>query len=210
MIRIVLVEDHHLMREGLKRLFEVPKDMMVAGEAANGKDLMELLRKTPADILLFDMNLPGTHGVDLLLQVHARFPQLPILVLSMHDNAEVAAQALRAGACGYMTKDNDPATLLAAVRKIAAGGRFIEPSLAEQIAFQASVVTIRPSHESLTVREQQVLRLLTQGRGNNDIAAELAISHKTVSTHKSRLMEKLDLSTTAELVRYALDHGLIE
>lgn len=210
MIRIVLLEDHHLMREGLKRLFEVPLDMKLAGEAANGSDLMELLRCCEADILLFDMNVPGTHGVDLLLQVRHRHPRLPVLVLSMYDSAEVAAKALRSGASGYMTKDNDPATLLAAVRKVAAGGRYIEPALAEQLAFQSAVATGSPVHESLTQREQQILRLFCQGLSVNEIARQLSISNKTVSTHKVRLMEKLDLHSNAELIRYGLDHGIVE
>jgi RNA polymerase sigma factor (sigma-70 family) len=210
MIRILLLEDHHLMREGLKRLFEVPMDMKLAGEAANGSELMEQLRRCEADILLFDMNVPGTHGVDLLLQVRHRHPQLPILVLSMYDSAEVAAKALRSGASGYMTKDNDPATLLAAVRKVAAGGRYIEPALAEQLAFQSTLATVTSAHDSLTQREQQILRLFCQGSGVNEIAQQLSISNKTVSTHKVRLMEKLGRRSNAELIRYGLDHGFAE
>jgi len=210
LISILLLEDHHLMREGLKRLFEVPLDMQVTGEAGNAAELMDRLRRSEPDILLFDMNVPGTHGVDLLLQVRARYPKLPILVLSMHDNPEVAASALRSGASGYMTKDNDPATLLAAVRKVAAGGRYIEPALAEQLALQSTVVTVKPAHETLSNREQQILRLFCQGWGINEIADQLCISNKTVSTHKVRLMGKLDVHSNAELMRYALSNGLAE
>ncbi|NJD07782.1 MAG: response regulator transcription factor [Methylococcaceae bacterium] len=210
MIRILLLEDHHLMRDGLKRLFEVPIDMDVVGEAANAEELMGQLRQGEPDILLFDMNVPGTHGVDLLLQVRHRYPQIPILILSMHDSAEVAAKALRSGASGYMTKDNDPATLLAAVRKVAAGGRYIEPALAEQLAFQSTLATTAQAHDNLTQREQQILRLFCQGWRINDIAKQLSISNKTVSTHKVRLMEKLQLRSNAEVMRYGLEHGFAE
>lgn len=210
MIDILLLEDHHLMREGLKRLFEVTRDMQVSGEASNAADLMEQLRRSVPNILLFDMNVPGTHGVDLLLQVRARYPKLPILVLSMHNDAEVAAKALRSGASGYMTKDNDPATLLTAVRKVADGGRYIEAALAEQLALQSTLFTVRPAHDTLTSREQQILRLFCQGWGVNEIADQLCISNKTVSTHKARVMTKLNLHSNAELMRYALSNGFAE
>lgn len=210
MIDILMLEDHHLMREGLKRLFEVPPDMRVVGEAANAAELTEQLRCTTPHVLLFDMNVPGTHGVDLLLQVRRRHPTLPILVLSMHNDAQVATQALRAGASGYMTKDSDPDSLLTAVRRVAGGGRYLEPALAEQMALQSTVITVRPAHDTLTNREQQILRLFCQGWGINEIAGQLSISNKTVSTHKVRIMNKLNLRSNAELMRYALKHGLAE
>lgn len=210
MIRLLIADDHTLMREGLKQLFALSADIQVVGEATRGGAVLERLRQGGVDLLLLDMTMPGLCGEDLIARLRAHYPELAILVLSMHNEPLVAQRALKAGANGYLTKDGDPETLLAAVRKVARGGRFLDQGIAERLAFQASGLGERPHHACLSERELQVLRLLARGYGVNDIATELAISNKTVSTHKARLMEKMGFGNTAELVRYAIDQGLVE
>jgi DNA-binding NarL/FixJ family response regulator len=153
--------------------------------------------------------MPGTSGADLIARLKAYGANFPILILSMHNEPEVAARALRAGASGYITKDCEPEILLAAIRKVSAGGRYIAPELAEQIAFDSTSVEPAPLHNLLSGRELQVFRLLTTGKSVNDIAELLVISNKTVSTHKVRLMEKMNLSNVADLTRYAIQHKLL-
>jgi DNA-binding NarL/FixJ family response regulator len=210
MIRLLIADDHKLMREGLKQLFALFSDLTVADEAADGAELMDRLRAAEADLVLLDMSMPGISGGDLIVRVKAHFPALPILVVSMHDQPLIAQRALRAGANGYVSKDAEPETLLTAVRKVAAGGRFIDPVVAQSMAFEASGLTPAPDHGRLSERELQVLRLLAQGKSVNEIAAELRISSKTVSTHKARMMEKMGFRNNADLMRYALDEGLID
>ena len=208
MIHLLLAEDHAIMRAGLKQLFALVEDIRVAGEAASGAQAMEFLRTTQVDMVLLDMGMPGIAGADLITRLHARYPQLPILVLSMHNEPQIARRALRAGAGGYVTKDSEPELLLAAIRKVAAGGRFIDPALAEEMAFEGVSPPRERPHESLTDREYQILQLLLQGASLNEVAAQLAISSKTVSTHKAHLMRKMDLRSNADLVRYGMLHGL--
>lgn len=210
MIRILLADDHALMREGLKQLFSLVPDIKVVAEATQGGVVLERLRQEGIDLVLLDMTMPGISGEDLISRVRARHPNLPILVLSMHNELQIARRALKAGANGYVTKDQDPETLLAAIRKVMAGGRFIDPGLAEQMVFEISGETHGGGHEILSDREFQILRLLARGISVNEIAAQLLISNKTVSTHKARLMEKMGFATNADLVRYALEHDLVE
>ncbi len=210
MIRLLIADDHTIMREGLKRLFALASDLEVVGEAENGAQLLDRLRQDGVDLLLLDMSMPGISGEDLIARVHAHHPALPILVLSMHNETQIAQRALRAGARGYLTKDRDPETLLAAIRRVAAGQRFIDPDLAEQMALEASGLGQRADHECLTDRELQVLRLIARGMSVNHIADQLSISNKTVSTHKARMMEKMGFTSNADIVRYAMVHHLID
>lgn len=210
MIRLVIAEDHAIVRGGLRQIFALAPDLTVVGEAINGGEVLEWLRGTPFDVLLLDLNMPGISGVDLISRVTAHRPDLPILVLSMHNEPQVAARALKAGAKGYVTKDSEPETLLRAIRKVAAHGKFIAPELAEQMVFDATSSDAGPAHTLLSERELEVFRQLTSGKGVNDIARELAISNKTVSTHKARLMEKLRLGSMADLMRYAMEHKLLD
>jgi len=210
MIRLLIADDHTLMREGLKQLFAIVSDLSVVGEAMNGSEVLDRLRQGGVDLILLDMTMPGISGEDLITRIRAHYPDLFILVLSMHNEPLVAQRALKAGANGYLSKDGDPETLLAAIRKVAAGGRFLDASIAEKMAFEASGLSPVAHHESLSDREFQVLRLLAKGMGVNDIAAELAISNKTVSTHKARMMEKMGFQSNADLVRYAIAQGLPE
>lgn len=210
MIRLLIADDHTIMREGLKQLFALTADLDVVGEAENGAQLLERLRHGGVDLLLLDMSMPGISGEDLITRIHAHYAALPILVLSMHNETQIAQRALRAGARGYLTKDRDPETLLGAIRSVAAGERFIDPSLAQQMALEASGLGAHTHHDCLSDRELQVLRMIAHGMSVNHIAAELAISNKTVSTHKARMMEKLGFASNADIVRYAVDHALID
>jgi DNA-binding NarL/FixJ family response regulator len=210
MIRILIADDHALMREGLKQLFALEPGIEVVAEAANGADVLAALRETPLDLLLLDMSMSGISGVDLIAHSRAHRPALPILVLSMHSEIHFVRYTLKAGAAGYLTKDNHPQTLLAAIRRVAAGGRFIDPLLAEHMVFDAVESGEGLPHERLSAREFAIFRLLVRGRSVNEIAAEFAISNKTVSTHKARLMEKMNCRNNAQLVRYAVSHQLID
>lgn len=206
MIAVLLADDHAIVRSGLRQIFALVGDIHPVGEATQGDEVLALVDKVPADVLLLDLNMPGISGADLITRVKAHRPQLPILVLSMHNEAQVAARMLKAGASGYITKDCEPDILIAAIRKVAAQGRYIAPEIAEQLAFERSGHSDQAPHARLSEREWQIFQLLTQGRAVSEIAAELHISSKTVSTHKTRLFEKLNLSSVAELVRYAIAH----
>lgn len=210
MIRLLVADDHAIVREGLKQIFALTDDIEVAAEAASAVQLLELLRRDGFDVLLLDMTMPGLNGVDLVMHVRARHPRLPILVLSMHTSPNVVKRALKAGASGYLAKETVPEILIAAIRKTAAGGRFIDPVLAEQIVFAEEGNNPDLPHKQLTEREFQVLCLLIRGKSIGEISEQLAISVKTVSTHKAHLMQKMECKTQAELVSYGLAHGLLE
>lgn len=209
MIRLMIADDHAIVRGGLRQLLSLAPDIEVQSEATDGAQVLQGLRTALPDLLLLDVNMPGLSGPDLITRVKAHWPELPILVLSMHDEAQVAARVLKAGASGYVTKDSEMDVLLSAIRKVAAGGKFIAPELAEKLVFDVSLGSNQLPHQTLSDRELEVFRLLVAGQGVNEIAEQLCISNKTVSTHKKRLMEKLNLGSTAELVRYAMQHGLL-
>jgi DNA-binding NarL/FixJ family response regulator len=210
MIRIVIADDHAIVRAGLKQMFAIMPEMEVVAEAVDGESVLETLRVTSCDILLLDINMPGISGPDLIARVKAHWPNQPILVLSMHDTAQVASRALKAGADGYVTKDSEPEVLLAAIRKIAAGGRFISGEVAQKMALMATSTGDLMPHNALSDREFDVFKCLINGLGVNDIAKQLSISNKTVSTHKARLLEKMQMTGVAELTRYAMDNQLLD
>lgn len=209
MIRLLIADDHAIMRSGLRQIFALMPEIDVVGEAVNGAEVLQRLRQDPFDLLLLDLNMPGISGVDLIGRVKAHRPDLPILVLSMHNDPHLAAQVLKAGADGYITKDCEPAVLLAAIRKVAAHGKYVVPDIAEKMVLDATVLSDRAPHQLLSVREFEVLRLLIAGQSVNAIAAQFSISNKTVSTHKLRLMEKMNLASMADLMRYAMQHKLL-
>ena len=209
MIRLLLADDHAIVRSGLKQIFALQPDVAVAAEAVNGGEVLARLHLEPFDVLLLDLTMPGISGADLITRVRAHHPDLAILVLSMHNEPQVAARVLKAGANGYITKDCEPEVLLAAIRKVAAHGKYIAPEIAEKIVFEATSPVHELPHHRLSDRELEVFRLLTAGRGVTDIAAQLAISSKTVSTHKIRMLEKLQLTSVADLMRYAMAHDLL-
>ncbi len=208
MIRVVIADDHTILREGLKQLLEAADDLSVVGEAGNGHDVLREVRSREFDVLLLDMSMPGKSGMELIKQVKAERPKLRILVLSMHEEHQYAVRAIRAGASGYLTKESASALLVTAIRKVAGGGAFISAEVAEQLALSAMPHAEGPPHTTLSDREYQVFRLLVAGAAVTQIAAQLNLSTKTVSTHKARLMEKLGIDNPADLVRYADKHGL--
>lgn len=209
-IRLLIADDHTIMREGLKQLLALANDLRVVAEAENGLIALERLRQGDIDLLLLDMNMPGLSGEDLVARIHAQYPNQKILVLSMHNEPQVAQRALKAGAAGYLCKMCSPETLLGAIRRVDSGMRFIDPQIAERIALEVSGLKQQSHQNTLTEREFQILRLFARGVSVTRIAETLTISHKTVSTHKARLMEKMGFSSNAEIVRYALSQGLIE
>lgn len=209
MIRLLIADDHAIVRTGLKQIFALVPDFEVAGEAENGGEVLERLRQGGVDLLLLDLDMPGIQGADLIARVKTHWPELPILVLSMHNEAHVAVRALKAGAAGYITKDCNLDILLPAIRTVAAKGKFIAPGMAEKMVFYEMPTPQGAPHLLLTEREAEIFRLLTEGISVNKIAARIAISNKTVSTHKARLMAKMDLTSVADLMRYAMQHDLL-
>jgi DNA-binding NarL/FixJ family response regulator len=208
MIRVVIADDHQILREGLKQLLLAAGDLDVVGEAADGNEVLQRIRTVDCDVLLLDMSMPGRSGVELIRQVKSEMPRLRILVLSMHEEHQYAVRAIRAGASGYLTKESAAAQLVAALRKVAGGGAFISAEVAERLAQEAMPHADGPRHATLSDREFQVFRLLVNGRSVTEIAAQLHLSAKTVSTHKARLMEKLGVDNNADLVHYAVRHRL--
>ena len=206
MIRVLVADDHAIVRQCLCRTLALAPDLLVAGEAKDGWEVIEQVRNHSFDLLLLDMNIPGPSGVELIKRVRMEAPQLPVLVLSMHDESRLVGRAIRAGAGGYLTKDSELETLLAAVRKVAAGSHAIDPVLASRIVFESGDVP----HGNLTEREYEVFLMLARGQSVKSIAAALHLSPKTVSTHKCRLLPKLGAQSVSDLVRYALRHGLLE
>lgn len=210
MIRVVIADDHTIVREGLKQLLGAAGDLQVIAEAADGHQALDRVRGLDFDVLLLDMSMPGRSGIELIKQVHAEKPRLRVLVLSMHEEHQYAVRAIRAGAAGYLTKESASAQLVAAIRKVAAGGAFISAEVAQQLALSAMPGAQSLAHEALSDREFQVFRMIAEGKSVSDIAERLSLSVKTVSTHKANILHKMGMSTTADLVRYALLHRLIE
>jgi DNA-binding NarL/FixJ family response regulator len=210
MIRIVVADDHTVVREGLKQLLSAASDLSVVGEAQNGHEALQRVRALDFDVLLLDMSMPGRSGIELIKQLRAEKPRLRILVLSMHEEEQYAVRAIKAGASGYLTKDSASAQIVSAIRKVAAGGAFITDSVAQQLALGAMPQTDGPPHSALSDREFQVFRELVSGKAVSEIAEQLNLSVKTVSTHKARIMQKMNMSNPAELIRYAIHHRLVD
>lgn len=205
MTRVLIADDHKIVRDGLKRILG-GSELEVAAEAASGDEALALVKANDYDIAMVDMSMPGLSGIALIKRLKAEKPKLKVLVLSMHGEHQYAARALKAGASGYLTKDSAADQLLGALRKIAAGGVHISDAAASALI---SAPATR-SHESLSDREFEVMRLLVEGLGPSEIGERLHLSVKTVSTHKTHILEKLGVDSTAELVRYALEHKLVQ
>jgi DNA-binding NarL/FixJ family response regulator len=210
MIRIVVADDHTIVREGLKQLLGAAGDLTVVGEAQNGHETLERVRALEFDLLLLDMSMPGKSGIELIRQVRAEKPRLRILVLSMHEEHQYAVRAIRAGAAGYLTKESASRQLVEAIRKVASGGAFISAEIAQQLALGAMPDAKGPLHAALSDREFQVFKLIADGKSVSDIAERLNLSVKTVSTHKSNILQKMNMTTTAELIRYAINQRLVD
>lgn len=211
MIRILIADDHDILRAGLRHILADSPDIEVAAEATNGSEAIAQLRKELCDVLVLDLTMPGRNGIELIKQIRSDFPRLPLLILSMHKEDIYAVRALKAGANGYLCKDNAEAFLAEAIRKVHAGGLFINQSVAERLTM--NILQGRHAempHNRLTDREHQVFLLIVQGMGVTEIGRHLNLSVKTVSTHKASIQVKMDLANTAELVRYAVENNLID
>jgi len=207
MIRVLVADDHRLVRRGIKEILGMAGDIAVVGDCASATEILDALQLEVPDVLMLDMAMPGLSGVELIRRLVHEFPRIRILVLSMHNEGQFVARALREGARGYVTKDADPEILLLAVRKVAADGKFIDPALVEAMVFEMPGTDQAPDNK-LTDRELQVLRLVVAGKSLNTIAEELHLSPKTISSHKMRIMLKLDVDNNADLMRYALRHDI--
>jgi two-component system invasion response regulator UvrY len=205
---LLLVDDHTIVREGLRRILEAVADEWQIIEAGSGFQALECLRRQGIRLAIVDLSMPGMSGLDLIKRIRAEYPKVLVLVLSMHAEEQYALRAFRAGASGYVTKDTASAELLAAVRKVAGGGAYVTASLAERVVQQLNGVTRSPRHAELSDREMDVLQRLVAGQRPTEIAEALHLSVKTISTHKSRIQDKLQLPNTAALIRYGLEHQI--
>lgn len=207
MLKVFIADDHAMMREGLKRIIDCTNEMRVHEEAVDGDEVLEKVHGTICDILMLDVTMPGVAGIELIKRVKTCRPELPVLILSMHNIEKIAAAALKAGASGYLTKDSDPDRLIEGIRTISRGGQYVDPVIAAKI-IQGG--TEKQPHEYLSAREHEIFLMIVAGRSTGQIAEELFLSAKTVSTHKKRIMEKMGVDNAADLIRYATKHHLHE
>ncbi len=210
MIRILIADDHAIVREGLKQVVAETSDIVVADEASNGHEVLNKVFKNNYDVVVLDITMPGMNGMDILKQIKSHKPELPVLVLSMHPEDQYAVRVLRAGASGYLTKESAPDELITAIRKVSVGRKYISSSFAEKLAFELEVNTEKPFHEILSDREYQVMCMIATGKTVKEIAEELCLSVKTISTYRSRILEKMNMKNNAELTYYAIKNGLVE
>lgn len=210
MLKILIVDDHPIVRQGLKQIISETYSDTVIDEADNGREALDKARGTDYAIVLLDISLPGLNGLDVLKQLKSQKPRLSILVLSIHPENQYALRVLRAGASGYLTKDSASDELIAAIHKVSSGGKYISPSLAEKLAFNLDTDVEKAPHEILSDREYQVLCLIVSGKAIGDIAEELSLSIKTVSTYRSRVLEKMAMRNNAELICYGIKNDLLD
>lgn len=210
MKRIIIADDHEIVRAGLKQIIADDPDLLVEGEASDGQELLEKLRKKKFDLVLLDMKMPGRSGLEILKQLKIEHPSLPVLVLSMHSEEQYAVRTIKAGASGYITKETAPDKLLEAIRRVCGGGKYISQSLAEKLADSISDSQSKPPHEYLTDREFQVMCMIASGKTISDIARELFLSVKTISTYRQRILEKMSMKNNAELTHYVISNNLLE
>lgn len=210
MIRVLIADDHAIVRQGLKQILRDVPEVLVAGEASSGDQTLERLRSGEWDLVVMDISMPGRNGLEILKLLKHENPKLPVLILSMHSEDQFAVRMLKAGAAGYLTKESAPDELVKAIRKIISGGRYVSPTLAEKLAFNMHPESEKQAHEILSDREFQVMRMIARGQSVKEIGEELTLSVKTISTYRARVLEKLHLRTNAELIHYALQNGLVE
>jgi two-component system, NarL family, invasion response regulator UvrY len=209
MTKILIADDHPIVRRGLKQILTEERDMAPVGEAHDSQEALELVRKESWDIVVLDITLPGRGGLDVLKEIKQERPKLPVLILSMHPEDQYGVRALKAGASGYMTKETAPDHLIAAIRKITSGGKYVSPVLAERLAIDLQRNTDSPVHEILSDREYQVMCMIASGKSVSQIAEELFLSVKTISTYRSRILAKMRMRSNAELTHYAINNHLI-
>ncbi|HOC60821.1 MAG: response regulator transcription factor [Syntrophaceae bacterium] len=209
MIRILVADDHAVVRQGVMQILADVRDMLVKDEAQNSTETLEKVLKYEYDVVLLDISMPGRSGLEVLEDIKNQRPKLAVLILSMHPEEQYAVRALRAGASGYLTKASAPQELIGAIRKVAQGGKYVTASLAEKLADELEVNAEKPPHERLSNREHQVMILLASGKSVSDIADELCLSVKTISTYRARVLSKMSLKKNAELTLYAVHNQLI-
>ena len=210
MIRILIADDHQIVREGLKQILAETSDMAVVAEASNGQDVMIRLDKQTVDVVMLDISMPGRSGLDILKQLRSDYPKLPVLILSMYSEEQYAMRALRAGASGYLTKDSAPEELIDAIRKIFSGKKYVSASLAEKLAVYLDEGQEKPLHQALSDREYQVMCMIASGKAVKEIASNLNLSVKTISTYRSRILDKMRMKSNASLTHYAIHNQLID
>lgn len=210
MIKILVVDDHALVRDGLKRILLDTPDMIVADEASNGEEVINKVGNNDYDLVLLDISLPGRDGLDVLKQLKCTNPKVPILILSMYPEEHYAVRSLRAGASGYLTKQSSSDELIGAIRKVAQGRRYITPSLAEKLAFDLGVDVRKLPHEKLSDREYQVMCMIGSGQTVTEIAETLSLSIRTISTHRAHILNKMEMKNNAQLTYYAIKNALVE
>lgn len=208
-IRLLIGDDHAVVRKGMKQILAETKDIVVADEAGNGREVLEKVRKIDFDMVLLDISMPGRDGLEILKELKSLKPKLPVLMLSMYPEEQYAVRSLRSGASGYLTKDSAPDELISAIRKVSSGGKYVSASLAEKLAHKLGADVEKPLHEALSDREYQVMCMIASGKAVKEIGEELSLSVKTVSTYRSRILDKMRLKGNAELTRYAIDNKLV-
>lgn len=209
MLRILVADDHAVVREGVKQILGDVSDMVVKGEAKDGPETLEKAMHDDYDVILLDISMPGRNGLEILKEIKTNLPKIPVLILSMHPEEQYAIRALRAGASGYLTKASAPQELIGAIRKASRGGKYVTASLAEKLAFELDADMEKPPHEALSNREYQVMLMLASGKTVGEIAEELCLSAKTISTYRTRIMEKMGMKKNAELTLYAVKNQLV-
>lgn len=210
MVKIIIADDHPVVRAGLKEVIAGAFDMLVADEASTGHELLDKVRKKEFDVIILDITMPGMDGLDVLKQVKIERPKVPVLILTFHPEAQYAVRVLRAGASGYVTKASAPVELIKAIRKVYGGGKYISSSLAEKLAYDLDSESEKMPHETLSDREYQVMCMIASGKTVKEVSDELALSIKTVSTYRSRILEKMKMRNNAQLTHYAIAHRLVD
>jgi len=210
MIQALIADDHEIVREGLRKIVEETSDIVIAGEASSSQEVLEEIWRRDYDVLLLDISMPGRSGLEILKQLKSERPKLPILILTMHPEEQYAVRVLKAGVSGYLTKNCAPDELITAIRKVVGGGKYISSSLAEKLAYELEIDIEKPLHQTLSNREYQVMCMIGSGKTVKEIAKELSLSVKTISTNRVRILKKMKMKNNAQIIHYVIKHKLIE
>jgi two-component system invasion response regulator UvrY len=209
-MNLLIADDHPVVRQGLRQMLDQEEDFTVVGEARNGGEVVDLSRNVDWDVAVLDYNMPDSTGLDLVKELHQRFPEKPVLILSMYPEDRHAVRVLKAGAAGYLTKETAPEELVRAIRKVAGGGKYVTTALGEKLALELEDKRAGPVHETLSDREYQIMWLIASGKTGREIARELTLSPNTVSTYRNRILRKMKMKSNAELMRYAVKYQLVD
>lgn len=210
MLKILVVDDHPVVRQGIMRIIEETSDMKVTGEAENGNEAVKKLKEEEYDLMLLDISMPGSDGLDVIREIKRLKPDLPVLILTIHPEKYYGLRMLQAGASGYLTKQNAPFELIEAIRRVSQGGMYISDSLAQLLVASKNSAAGKPGHEKLSDREYQIMYMIASGKKVKAIADELCISVKTIHVHRRHVLEKLDMTSNAEIIHYAIQNGILE